>query len=716
MLKNYILGILLFLSPLITFAEQDSIKIESAATTIELTEDALSKPEIGAAAFKNIYCETEDPGVADVSWSLDYKVVNEIDKVVIRYKQKLLKSDPWKYITVDAKEVNFKVKDLIGGLEYKLELGVSKNGKLESDIPVESNENISWTKEYKFKPASPYSWYSFIVMIGALGFFIYGMKIMSDGIQKIAGDKMRQILSRMTSSRVGGVFTGFAVTSVIQSSSATTVMVVSFVNAGLLTLIQAIGVIMGANIGTTVTGWLVSFFGFKVSISALALPLFAIAFPLLFSKKIKTKSIAEFIIGFALLFMGLDFLKESMPNIHSNPELFEFLTSYSGTGIGSVLFATMVGTIITIIIQSSSAAMALTLVLCNQGYISFEMAAGMILGENIGTTITANLAALVANVHAKRAALAHTVFNLTGVLWMIFAFPLVLKAIDYYCLTYLTEGSPFTTPEARPVALSIFHTGFNIMNTLLLVWFVKPIEQIVVKILPSKGKLEEEFRLEYIQTGVINAPELALVEAKKEVVKYGQITAKMSGMVQTLLTERDKKTYSKVLEKVKKYEEITDRLEVEIANYLAKVSENEISVKASTNARAMLSISNDLERIGDLFYQMSKVIERKNQDKIYFTPEQRQNITTMYKLVDEGLDIMKENLHAEYDLISLDKAKAKEKEINQLRNRLRQEHLSNIENGSYPIKSGQVYMDLISYCEKVGDHMLMISEAVAGQI
>lgn len=718
-MKKILLPLLLILFLFTELNAKTSIVIDSTVTEINL-EDTLIEKNNAAKEFtkddiQNISSKAEEPYKAKLTWNLKYSSVEFIDSVVIRYKQKLLDSDPWKYKAVEASMVNVTLDNLYGGTEYDFQIGISKTGKL-STADHASNKEIVWSEKKKFKPVSGFGWSSILILIGSLGFFIYGMKIMSDGIQKIAGNKMRSILGAMTSSRVGGVFTGFTVTSVIQSSSATTVMIVSFVNAGLLSLVQAIGVIMGANIGTTITGWLVSFFGFKVAMSDLALPIIAIALPLLFSNKNKTKSVAEFMIGFALLFMGLDFLKNSMPDIKSNPEMFAFLSSYSGTGIGSILFSVLVGTLLTVVVQSSSAAMALTLVLCNQGYISFEMAAGIILGENIGTTITANLAAIIANIHAKRAALAHTVFNLFGVFWMVLVFPFALKAIDWYCLNYTNDGSPFANPEARPIALSIFHTGFNLINTFILVWFVGLIAKIVTKALPSRGKSEEEFHLEYINAGFINAPELAIVEAKKEVAKYGKITYKMSGMVQSLISERDQKKYNEILAKVKKYEEITDRLEIEIANYLSKVSENEISQEASKKSRAMISIANDLERIGDIYYQMAKVIERKNTEKIYFTPEQRNQLNEMFKVVDEAFELTNENLHNEYEDIKLDAAKMKETQINKLRNQLKQNHLQAIESGDYQIKNGQVYLDLVSYCEKVGDHLLNVSEAIAGEI
>ena len=337
--------------------------------------------------------------------------------------------------------------------------------------------------------------YEIFILVGALGFFIYGMKVMSDGIQKVAGSKMRSILSKMTSNRFLGVATGFILTALLQSSSATTVMIVSFVNAGLLSLVESIGVIMGANIGTTITAWLISLLGFKVKIASIALPIIAIGFPMMFSSKSNIKAWAEVLIGFALLFMGLDALKESVPNLKENTEFLSFLSSYANMGIISTLIFIGVGTILTLVVQSSSAAMALTLVMCYEGYIPFELAAAMVLGENIGTTITANLAALVGNVHAKRAARAHFIFNIFGVIWMIFAFQFFINNIDSYMISNMDLSPVSSVGEsiAVPIGLSIFHTTFNILNVLFLVWFVPLISRTVIRMQPSKGEIDEEF-------------------------------------------------------------------------------------------------------------------------------------------------------------------------------------------------------------------------------
>ncbi len=375
-----------------------------------------------------------------------------------------------------------------------------------------------------------------LTLIGALGLFLFGMKLMSESLQRVAGNKMRSILAAMTSNRLKGVFTGFFITTTIQSSSATTVMVVSFVNAGLLSLIEAIGVIMGANIGTTVTAWIISVLGFKISLSVLSLPLIGLSFPLFFSKNSFKKSWGEFLIGFAILFIGLQFLKESVPDLRSNPVALEFLKNYTNMGMISVLLFVLIGTALTIVIQSSSATMALTLVLCYNGLIPFEMAAAMVLGENIGTTITANIAATVANVSAKRAARAHLIFNMIGVIWILLIFHPFLRGIDWIVernhsvsilSSDLTAGEFEGIKQILPIALSIFHTLFNIINTTLLIGFSKHISKLAIKLVPAREEDDETFRLKFINTGLLSTPELSLLQAKKEIAVFGNRISKM---------------------------------------------------------------------------------------------------------------------------------------------------------------------------------------------
>ena len=553
-----------------------------------------------------------------------------------------------------------------------------------------------------------------LTLIGALGFFIYGMKVMSDGIQKVAGSKMRSILSKMTSNRFLGITTGFILTALLQSSSATTVMIVSFVNAGLLSLVESIGVIMGANIGTTVTAWFISLLGFKVKIASIALPIIAIGFPMMFSSKSNIKSWAEVLIGFALLFMGLDALKESVPNLKENTEFLSFLSSYANMGIISTLIFIGVGTILTLVVQSSSAAMALTLVMCYEGYIPFDLAAAMVLGENIGTTITANLAALVGNVHAKRAARAHFIFNIFGVIWMIFAFQFFINSIDSYMISNMDLSPVSSVGEsvAVPIGLSIFHTTFNILNVLLLVWFVPLISRTVIRMQPSKGETDEEFHLEHIGGGLMQTAELSVLEAQKEVIKFGKITSRLYNMILELRKETDSRKFNKLMERIKKYEDITDRMEVEIADYLAKASQGEMSDSASFKVRSMISIINDMERIGDICYQMSISIERKKERKAEFTTESKKSIEGMLSEVQKALDIMNNNLNSEYSQVTLTEANNAEININNMRNKLRKEYLKKIETGEFKIETGLIYNNLIHSLEKVGDHIYNISEAI----
>ena len=555
-----------------------------------------------------------------------------------------------------------------------------------------------------------YTIVDFLTLVGSLGFFLYGMKLMSEALQKVAGDKMRNILAKMTSNPVKGVFTGLLITAIIQSSSATTVMMVSFVNAGLLSLAESIGVIMGANIGTTVTAWLISILGFKVKISIISLPLIGLGFPFLFSKNNRRKSWGEFIIGFAMVFLGLDFLKGSVPDIKSHPEILAFLQNYTSHGVLShVLFLT-IGTLLTIVIQSSSATMALTLVMCNFGWIPFDMAAAMVLGENIGTAVTANIAASIANVSAKRAARAHLIFNILGVIWVSLIFKYFLNGIDWF-VQYIGSKSPFSTPTAIPVALSIFHTTFNIMNVLIFIWFTKLIQSIVIRMVPQKED-GEEFRLQYINTGMLSTSELSIHQAKQEVQVYAQRVEKMFNYVSSMLHEQKEKKINKLFDKVEKYEGICDRMEVEIANYLTKVSEGELSILGSKRIKAILKVISDIESIGDSCYNLAKTLSRKYDKKVKFNSDLTDNMVRMMDLVKKSLDEMQTNLDRGYDKIDIDSAKKIEYEINAFRTKLKKSHLKSVEKKEYNYNAGIIYNDLFCECEKLADYVINVSEAI----
>ena len=554
----------------------------------------------------------------------------------------------------------------------------------------------------------------FLTLAGSLGLFIYGMKVMSEGLQKVAGGRMRSVLRAMTSNRFMGVFTGFLSTTVIQSSSAATVMVVSFVNAGLLKVRQAISVIMGANIGTTIKALFFSWAVFTdLSITKLAIPIIGLAFPLLFLKTPRSRALAEFLIGAALLFLGLEFMKQSIPV--PSAQALEFLHDLSDMGMLSVLLFVAIGTVLTMVIQSSSASIALTLVLCENGTIGYDMAAALVLGENIGTTITANIAALVANAWAKRTARAHLLFNLIGVSWALLVFHPYLGVIDRY-VTITFGSSPYANAGSIKWALTFLHISFNVLNTLLLIGFIPYLERIVTWMVPTRSELDEEYRLEYLDADIPLTPEVSLIEARKEISKFGRVTHEMLRMVRDLVTVKEDKQRVLLMQRIAKYEQITDRIEVEVGKYLTKTSTEVRNEEISARIQGMLAMVGDLERVGDIFFQMSKAIERKVDERLWFTPEQRQHLLDMLDLLERAFEVMHRNLDVDAEEVFLDEAVEAEQRINLKRDQLRRSHLKSIETGGYNVKSGLIYNDLFSSCEKVGDHVINVSEAVAGEM
>ena len=555
-----------------------------------------------------------------------------------------------------------------------------------------------------------YSIWDFLQLIGSLGVFLYGMKLMSEALQKVAGNKMRKILAAMTSNRVKGVVTGLLITAIIQSSSATTVMVVSFVNAGLLDLVSAIGVIMGANVGTTFTAWLISILGFQVSMGDLSLILIGAGVPLLFSRKRIRKSWGEFIIGFGLLFIGLEFLQQHMPKINENPELLRFLRNYTDLGYGSYLIFLLIGTFLTVIIQSSSATMALTLVMCANGWIGFDIAASMVLGENIGTTITANLAATVANTAAKRAAFAHFLFNMFGVCWVMALFPLFLKGVGALGVE-LGIGDPFTDTQSVPVALSLFHTCFNVANVLILIWFTKSLAHIVTRIVKPKESAEDAFTLKHIKIGLLSTPEASLFQAKQEIVQYAQNTQDMYRQVVECLHMPSREFETK-FEKIDKLEDESDVVEVEIADYLTKVSESKLSTENTQRIRAMFRVVSEIESIADSSLILAKAIARRNEQGIVFPENIDEKLQHMMAIVDESLTVMCGNLSQDYPNVKAKKAYEVEQTINDYRTILQQEHLTAIEEKKYDYATGIIYSDIFSECEKIGDHAINVTEAI----
>ncbi|MDE6560291.1 MAG: Na/Pi cotransporter family protein [Muribaculaceae bacterium] len=587
-----------------------------------------------------------------------------------------------------------------------------------------------------------YTIIDFISLLGAVCLFLYGMKVMSEGLQKVAGDRLRNILGIMTKNRVMGVITGIIITALIQSSSASTVMVVSFVNAGLMSLAQSMAVIFGANVGTTVTTWIISAFSFEVNISDYSILLLAIGVPMLFMKKSTYKSLGEFIIGFVFLFMGLDLISQYVPDLKSNPEMLQFLSKYTSPGYGSVLVFFFVGIILTMVVQSSAATFAITLIMCSQGWISFTLGCAIILGGNIGTTITPILAALSGNLAAKRTAMGHVLFNVLGsiiVLCIFHPFMNLVADISYWCCginpldidaamdakmansTLLDPAGGLTSKAQAAVAfgLAMFPTVFNACNLLVMIWFTKQYVQIVCWIMPAKHKdEEEEFSLKYINHGLLQASELNITQAQKEIEVYGQRVGRMLGMAEEIVhLKSDDSKYSEVYSRLEKYEDISDKMEIEIGNYLNKVSEGRLSPNGKMRIAGMLRIISEIESIADCCFNVAKTTQRKLQNSVKFPENIEKEVDHMFSLVDKAMDNMLQILKEmeSPDESKIIKAYNIEREINNYRNQLRDTNIANINDHQYDFQDGIFFMDLIGEAEKMGDQIINVVEGVKHQ-
>lgn len=599
-----------------------------------------------------------------------------------------------------------------------------------------------------------YSFLDFMCLLGSVGLFLYGMKVMSEGLQKAAGDRLRNILSAMTRNRFTGLITGILITALIQSSSASTVMVVSFVNAGLMSLAQSMAVIFGANVGTTFTAWVIALFGFKVNISAFVLPLIGISIPLLFMSSSRNKSIGEFFIGFAFLFMGLDMISTYVPDLQSNPEMFEFLQRYTSMGYWSVLIFLFVGIVLTMVIQSSAATFAITLIMCSKGWIGFDLSCALVLGSNIGTTITPLMASMGGNVAAKRTAMGHLLFNMLGTLWTLAIFypfveltewlteafgqgdPAALQSYvnsieqsDPEIYNHLFDNSlPVAHPVVAKVAamqqsvsigLSVFHTVFNIINLLIMIWFTGLYVKIVERLIPSKHKEDEEFQLKFISGGLMNAAELNISQAEKEIVVYAQRVQRMVGMSQNLVhTKEGSEDFSHQFSRIEKYEEISDRMELEIAGYLNRVVEGRLSNEGKHRIASLLRIVSEIESIADSCYGVAKIMMRKQENHVKFSEEIYTNVDSMFISVEASMtnmilllgdieNVRQKDLITSYNL---------ERETNNLRNQFRADNMENINEHRYEYQAGIYYMDIIGTLEKTGDYVINVVDEIKTQM
>ncbi len=595
-----------------------------------------------------------------------------------------------------------------------------------------------------------YSFLDLLCLLGSVALFLYGMKVMSEGLQKAAGDRLRNILSAMTRNRFTGMLTGILITALIQSSSASTVMVVSFVNAGLMSLGQSMAVIMGANVGTTFTAWIIALFGFKVNISAFVLPVIGLSIPLLFSKSSRNKSIGEFFIGFSFLFMGLDLISTYVPDLQSNPEMFALLERYTSMGFGSVLIFTFVGLILTMVIQSSAATFAITLIMCSKGWIDFDLSCALVLGSNIGTTVTPLMASMGGNIAAKRTAMGHLLFNFLGTGWTLAiffpfchfaqwlteelgqgdpgalsAFVNHIEATDPDTYNHLFDN---TLPAGHPVSaqiavmqqsvsigLSVFHTVFNLINLSIMIWLTGLYVKIVEHLVPSRPNQEEEFQLKFIQIGMVSSSELNISQAEKEIVVYSQRVQRMIGMAQNIIHCKDNsEEFTKQFSRLEKYEEISDRMEIEIADYLNRCSEGRLSNEGKHRIAAMFRIVSEIESIADCCYGIGKILIRKRESNAQFSEEIYHNIDSMFIAVEAAMTnqilLLRDVEHAQQkDIIT---SYNYEREINNLRNQFRSANVENINEHHYEYQAGIYFMDVIGSLEKIGDYIINVVDEV----
>lgn len=558
----------------------------------------------------------------------------------------------------------------------------------------------------------------FFKLIGALALLMFGMKTMSDSLQKMAGPQLRHVLGTMTTNRLTGILTGTLITAAVQSSTATTVMTVSFVNAGLLTLAQAISVIMGANIGTTLTAWIMSA-GFSFNITDFVWPAFFIAIILIYSKK--RKIIGDFIFGISFMFLGLGTLRQTgidMDLAHNQPVL-EFFASFDPHSFQTTITFLIIGSILTMCVQSSAAVMAITMILCSTGVLPIYQGIALVMGENIGTTVTSNVAALTANTQARRAAMAHMVFNIFGVLWILCVFRpfihLVCGWVGFDDAMEKTDPHFVANAAKLSFVLAAFHTTFNLSNTFILVWFIPQIEKLVCKIIrPKKNTDEDDFRLRFIQSGIMKTPEISVLEAQKEIHCFAERIQRMFGMVKTLLGETNEEKFVKLYSRIEKYEGISDNMEIEIAKYLDQVSDSHLSDETKAKIRAMLREISEIESIGDSCFNIARTLNRRFKGKEDFTTSQYDHMHQMMELTDNALTQMNITLVGHKGDNDANLSFNIENEINNYRNQLKSQNINDVNNHLYTYAIGTMYMDIIQECEKLGDYVVNVVEARMG--
>ena len=558
----------------------------------------------------------------------------------------------------------------------------------------------------------------FFRLIGALALLMFGMKSMSDSLQKMAGPQLRHVLGTMTTNRVTGILTGTLITAAVQSSTATTVMTVSFVNAGLLTLAQAISVIMGANIGTTLTAWIMSA-GFSFNITDFVWPAFFFAIILIYSKK--RKIVGDFIFGISFMFLGLGTLRQTgidMDLAHNQPVL-DFFASFDPHSFNTTIVFLLIGSVLTMCVQSSAAVMAITMILCSTGVLPIYQGIALVMGENIGTTVTSNVAALTANTQARRAAMAHMVFNIFGVLWILCVFRpfihLVCGWVGYDDVMEKSDPHFIANAAKLSFVLAAFHTTFNISNTFILVWFIPQIERLVCKIIrPKKNADEDDFRLRFIQTGIMKTPEISVLEAQKEIHSFAERIQRMFGMVKELLGETNEDKFVKLFTRIEKYEGISDNMEIEIAKYLDQVSDSHLSDETKAKIRAMLREISEIESIGDSCYNIARTLNRRIKGKEDFIPSQYEHMHQMMELTDQALTQMNITLVGHKVDNDANLSFNIENEINNYRNQLKSQNINDVNNHLYTYAIGTMYMDIVQECEKLGDYVVNVVEARMG--